>query len=600
MLLLVVEIYVTISINNTKLGDYMNNQIILDKKLVGKIRGDFEIPTYQRGYRWTEVEVERLLDDIYENGSKPYCLQPIVLCKNGEKYEVIDGQQRLTTIFLIYVYLNKASGGFLDGPKFSINYVNRPQSAEFLRTLDKEREEEYIDFWFMRKAYDTIQKWFEGKDNKSSLTNINKFFDENVEVIWYEVGTNENANQLFSRLNIGKIPLTSAELVKAMFLSSDNPNITREKQEEIALQWDNIEHELNNESLWYFLTNSDGSKYQTKIDLVLDLISQKPSNTREKYYTFFYFDSLKNDNNLINIWQDIQHIFLMLKDWYSNHEFYHNIGYLIMSKYRNLIGIYNMSKDKTKSDFITELRLCIKQSVNISDNYADLSYDNSSDYAKITRLLQLFNVESVRQNGAQTQWFPFDKFKMNNGAMSEWTLEHIHARNSQGLNRQEDWREWLKLHIESLHSLRLDDNDLNKLIEEMNSQISRTTIDKSKYEDIVRRTCEYLSSDNDVDYINTISNLALLNRSDNAALSNSTFDVKRNEIIKLDKEGRYIPYCTKMVFLKYYTPSEDNQLHFWGQKDREAYIASINKVLENYIEPINIRKGGERDVDEAI
>lgn len=599
-MLLVVEIYVTISINNTELGGYMENQIILDKKLVGSIRGDFEIPTYQRGYRWTEVEVERLLDDIYENGSNPYCLQPIVLCKNGEEYEVIDGQQRLTTIYLIYVYLHEASGGFLDGPKFSIKYENRPQSAEFLRSLDKEREEEYIDFWFMSKAYDTIKNWFEAKDNKSSLTNINKFFDENVEVIWYEVGTNENANQLFSRLNIGKIPLTSAELVKAMFLSSDNPNITREKQEEIALQWDNIEHELNNESLWYFLTNSDGSKYQTKIDLVLDLISQKPSNTREKYYTFFYFDGLKKDNDLINIWQDIQHTFLMLKDWYSNHEFYHYIGYLIMSKFKNLIGIYNMSKNKTKTDFITELKLCIKQSVNINDNYADLSYDNSTDYMRITRLLQLFNVESVRQNGAQTQWFPFDKFKMNNGAMSEWTLEHIHARNSQGLNKKEEWCEWLRLHVDSLSSLRLDDPDLNELIEEMETQIVKTTIDKTKYEDIVRRTCEYLSSDNDVEYVNTISNLALLNRSDNAALSNSTFDVKRNEIIKLDKKGKYIPFCTKMVFLKYYTPSEDNQLHFWGQKDREAYIASINKVLENYIEPINIRKGGERDVNETV
>lgn len=271
-----------------------------------------------------------------------------------------------------------------------------------------------------------------------------------------------------------------------------------------------------------------------------------------------------------------------------------------MSKYKNLIDIYNMSKDVTKTRFTTQLKLCIEQSVKINDNYADLNYENKSDYAKITRLLQLFNVESVRQNGAQTQWFPFDKFKMNNGAMSEWTLEHIHARNSQGLIKQEDWREWLKLHIESLRSLKLNNSELDELIDEIDAQLSKSTIDKSNYENLVRRTCEFLSAENDVDYLNTISNLALLNRSDNAALSNSTFDVKRNEIIKLDKEGKYIPYCTKMVFLKYYTPSEDNQLHFWGQKDREAYILSINRVLKNYIKPINIQKGGERDVNEAI
>lgn len=61
--------------------------------------------------------------------------------------------------------------------------------------------------------------------------------------------------------------------------------------------------------------------------------------------------------------------------------------------------------------------------------------------------------------------------------------------------------------------------------------------------------------------------LALLNTADNAALNNSTFDVKRNDIIQMDKKGQYIPFCTKMVFLKYYTPSAENQLHFWGQAD---------------------------------
>jgi hypothetical protein len=81
--------------------------------------------------------------------------------------------------------------------------------------------------------------------------------------------------------------------------------------------------------------------------------------------------------------------------------------------------------------------------------------------------------------------------------------------------------------------------------------------------------------------------MALLNAGDNAALNNSTFDVKRNEIVKMDKLGQYIPFCTKMVFLKYYTPSEKNQLHFWGQADRIAYINEMNTVLKDYLkEPI--------------
>ena len=88
--------------------------------------------------------------------------------------------------------------------------------------------------------------------------------------------------------------------------------------------------------------------------------------------------------------------------------------------------------------------------------------------------------------------------------------------------------------------------------------------------------------------------MALLNTSDNAALNNSTFDVKRNIIIEMDKIGKYIPFCTKMVFLKYYTPSENNQIHFWGQADRVAYVNAINSVLKEYLNSeISIEKAGE-------
>ena len=55
------------------------------------------------------------------------------------------------------------------------------------------------------------------------------------------------------------------------------------------------------------------------------------------------------------------------------------------------------------------------------------------------------------------------------------------------------------------------------------------------------------------------------------------------EIIKMDNEGQYIPFCTRMVFLKYYTPSAGNQLHFWGESDRKAYIDAINRVLGKYL-----------------
>ena len=68
----------------------MNSEIKLDTKLVGDIKGDFYIPSYQRGYRWGETEVVRLLDDIYSTeGKRNYCLQPVVVRKNRDRKSVV-------------------------------------------------------------------------------------------------------------------------------------------------------------------------------------------------------------------------------------------------------------------------------------------------------------------------------------------------------------------------------------------------------------------------------------------------------------------------------------------------------------------------------
>ena len=570
----------------------MDNKIILDTKLVGEITGEFYVPSYQRGYRWGETEVVRLLDDIYSTeGKRNYCLQPVVVRKNGNKYELIDGQQRLTTIYLIYRFMNEESFGFIDEPRFSLSYETREKSEEFLKSIDESRKEENIDFWFLCNAYESIKKWFAERDRKSTLTNVNKYFDEIVKIIWYEVDESEDAIGLFTRLNIGKIPLTNAELVKAMFLSKDtDENVDKEKQEEISLQWDNMEKELHNNSLWYFLTNKTKSDYQTRIDLILDLISSKPAENREKYYTFFKFDEMRQNKKLESIWRSIQQTFLVLKDWHGNHELYHKIGYLIASNAMTLQNIFEMSKDKTKDVFRESLDRYIRESIKIKGNYSDLSYEKSYDQKKIATLLLLFNVESVRRNGEHTQWFPFDKYKFGKGGKVTWSLEHIHAQRSEGLRTQEMWKEWLKLHMPSVISVSDNSDELIKL---MNDAVKKEKLERQEFDIIQQKVVDLLSVKGNTEYLHSIANMALLSTADNAALNNSTFDVKRNEIIKMDKAGQYIPFCTRMVFLKYYTPSVDNQLHFWGHSDRVAYVDAMNNVLANYLEEPIVLEGEE-------
>ena len=561
-----------------------SSQILLETKLVSDITGTFYVPSYQRGYRWGEDEVLRLLNDIYVNGKKNYCLQPVVVRKKGDAYELIDGQQRLTTLYLIYRYMKNVNP-FFGEPAFNLVYETRENSEEFLRSIDLSRRDENIDYWFISNAYETIKKWFE-VDMQIRVLHIFEYFKEDVKIIWYEVGENEDAISLFTRLNIGKIPLTSAELVKAMFLSRNGNGIAeREKQDEISLQWDDMEKELHDDPLWYFLTNGANASYQTRIDLILDLASEKPADNREKYYTFFKIDEMAKTVPLDDLWRKIQQTFLLLKDWFENHELYHKIGYLIASESLTLQKVFKISEGKTKREFRSALDSFIKDSIAIPDNYGELSYEKQLDYKRISKLLLLFNVESVRLNGEHTQWFPFDKYKYDRKGRVAWSLEHIHAQQSEGLRTQEMWKEWLRLHIPSVRAV----SDNTELVKAMQAAIDDPKLERDAFDTLQKTVVELLSVQGNAEFLHSIGNLALLRADDNAALNNSTFDVKRNLIVSMDKEGQFIPFCTKMVFLKYYTPSEDNQLHFWGQADRVAYVNAMNKVLAPYLqEPISI------------
>ncbi len=562
--------------------------ITLETRLVKDIKGKFVVPSYQRGYRWGRDEVTRLLDDIYGNPGKNYCLQPVVVVHREDgSYELIDGQQRLTTIYLIQQYMHDDSNGFIEAPGFSICYETRTESEAFLQDIDMGRREENIDFYFMCGAYETIGAWFAEKSKTAPksviMTDLNKAFSEHVSVIWYEAGGSdkEDSIRMFERLNIGRIPLTSAELVKAMFLSgAAKGSLATSRQEEIALLWDDMERELHRPAFWSFLSNDEGGGYGTRIDLVLDLIAKKDADSREKYQTFFTFAKWREEGTrpLDKIWEEIYRTFLLLLDWYEDHDLYHKIGYLIASEAETLGSIYAAWEGKGKQAFQKALDAMIRKSIELSDDreYGDLSYERRDDYALISRLLLLFNVESVRQIEAGR--FPFERFKQKDGR-SGWSLEHIHAQQSEGMTKQETWKKWLELHQESIKAV----GGPSELVEAMEKASKKNKLSREEFEGLHQQAIDLLSSAGSTEYVHSIANLALLDASYNAALSNSAFDVKRNKIVEMDKEGRFIPFCTKMVFLKYYTPSDKTDLHFWGEDDRKAYVAEMKKVLKPYL-----------------
>lgn len=555
------------------------NNINLEPKLVGSIEGAFFVPAYQRGYRWKE-EVERLLNDFSEIAEgQNYSLQPIVVKNVGEKkFELIDGQQRLTTIFLIFRYMKQLNLPFQ--LNFSLEYETREGSKDFLENINSgtlSNEPKNIDEYFIIEAYRIITAWFKShKDEALAAFNLYKKLNERIRIIWYEVSFDEDAVSLFTRLNIGRIPLTNAELVKALFLCRNN-GIDDRKQLEIATEWDIIEKELHNDSLWYFITNENPAQYSTRIELIFNLMVNKQKNEREKFFTFFHFDTkIKESQGKSEIWTEIQRYFQRLKEWYENIELYHKIGFLIASESISLQELINKSKDITKSEFQNSLDKLIAESIDFKKEYCELSYDNKIDYGQIEKLLLLFNVETIRQKSDETMRFPFDKHKQEN-----WSLEHIHAQQSQGLNKKEQWSEWLNLHKLSLINIDPEKNKL--LIEEIENAAKDDKLTGERFSELFEKVTFILSEEGSIEYTHSLSNLALLGQSDNSALNNSTFDVKRNKMLEMDKSSDYIPVCTRRIFLKYYTPSQSNQLHFWGKADRDGYVCEMDKVLRNYL-----------------
>lgn len=584
----------------------------LEEKIIGDITGEFVIEAYQRGYRWAKDEIEHLLNDINEiSDGQNYCLQPVVVKNNNDgKYELIDGQQRLTTLYLIMKYLSI----YID-LKYSIEYTTRKSEnghigskelLENIEAIDLKSPSSNIDELFIKKAYGIISDWFKGE--KSKMNSFSGKLQKHVTIIWYEVDADEDSVGIFTRLNIGKISLTNAELVKALFLSkgkkddcgiyAGNPyGIDEKKQHEIALQWDNMEKGLHDSKFWAFITNEKEERFPIRMELFFDIMENKPADECS-FYTFNrFYDRFKISTNRTETWETIVRYYQQLMEWYKDFTLYHQIGYLVAIGYsiKGLLDIA-MNKDKPikKSDFKEIILNEIRQSVVFTQNdgkkpeyidYVDLSYEHHSDY--IHRLLLLFNVETIRQKGDEDNRFPFERYK-NEGT---WSLEHIHAQNSESLKTNREWREWLVLHKQSLDGLAKayeENSPKNQCISETISKIDNiiSHIDDKNYKGSIRDefsaiasdVVNILSDDNDNMQMHSLSNMALLTIGENAALNNSTFDVKRIKVLEMDKTGDYIPVCTKNVFMKYYS-SSDTKLHFWSEEDRKCYIEAMNNVL---------------------
>lgn len=568
------------------------NGALLELKPVGEIAGSFRVARYQRGYRWGSPEVERLLNDIRENGDKDYSLQPIVLKQDGENaWELVDGQQRLTTLYLIFVFMQRA-GLKNVAPPYTITYDTRPGSETYLQELDAARANSNIDFFHLYAAYECIRAWFE-REGPTALQrqrvadNLFRYLCERVRVIWYEAPRAMDATTLFTRLNVGKIPLTDAELVKALLLSRSRGDAgTADRTHEIAAQWDSIERDLRHPDVWAFVADKEANDSPTRITLLLDALAGGPrGRERPRFHTFDVLREKMEGNSPKAVWDQVVDLHALVLGWFENRDHYHKIGFLVAvgQRFGDLVAL---AAGRTKSSFEAVIDEQIRDSLDLTPSDVTLlSYDNDAQKEKCGRLLLLMNVETVRRVAHSSERY---SFRLH--SLGDWSLEHIHAQQAEGLATAEQWKEWLRLHRDALADLRsIDEGRRETLlarIDAADEEVGRPVF-QDLARDIITAFTDAATSAS-AHSVHSITNLALLASGHNSALSNAVFEVKRRRVIDLDRRGQYIPVCTRQVFLKYYTDADAQQVHFWSTQDREAYLNAILSTeggVGHYLKP---------------
>lgn len=573
----------------------------------------FVIPSYQRGYKWDKQQVSELLDDIYEffrnaerTADENYCLQPIVVKELDAEntFEVIDGQQRLTTIYIILKYAYRNDEEELP---YSISYETRPESGSFLKEnlgAVKLEDCKNPDFYFMQQAWDTVVAWRE--ENNLSSKEFDRAIASHLEartlLIWYQVAHGQGAISMFRKLNVGKIPLTNAELIKGKLLGDLKKQGDMNRMLSIADEWNRMEQSLHDDKFWYFLTNQEkiDLMQSTRIDLlflVWENSRSEDSKARTKKNAYSSFNCLCQEVNkgvcVLDIWQETCNIFAYFRYWYEDSTMYHKIGYLVASGHKSAEEILPLLVNKKKSEVEARVDSLIKDSLIVAkcstpEQIRSLDYSDPKDRSAIRRVLLLFNIKTILDSDRASIRFPFEKYKTD-----EWDIEHIHATasrpptNGEIDNNCEERRKYFE-------SLKIVADDYGIDAREIKAEID-SFIEGSGYAD-EKRSESFASSPSFTTFYsaieehqNQISNLALLDASTNRSYGSGTFLTKRDVIIRKDRHAEFIPICTKNVFLKYYTQSP-HSFEIWNSKDRFEYLDGKNGMIDtlsDYLEGSN-------------
>lgn len=588
----------------------------------------YKIPEYQRGYKWNNKQIEQLLNDILEFDDKLdddlfYCLQNITLYPSKQEIDVlniVDGQQRLTTTYLLYCFL-ELEEFLLD----KLHYAVRVSSNTFIKILQQDRQNfiksilnsnafddfchafhnddfDHQDIFYMFNAMKTFENWF-SKSNVNRELFKEKFITK-VKFIVNEIHSDIKEQELFMNLNTGKVPLDGADLIRAII-------ITRVAKEEMQ--------DFNHSSIKDIVRLNEK---RTRIGWELDQINQWWSNKNVKNYfrpflkievdnqetIFFNYDinpinilyslwaetklkpkerlrlKLFENSDISSLYKELSFLNRTLQDWFKDRELYHLLGYLANNNrsfsFSNYYKVW-LSPNQTREIFIVKIKSDIKNYVfgderkeNSGSEFwlqSILNYDGEAktnwyDLQELEKFLVLIDVIEISENKESPFLSPVH-FKKNNE-----DKEHIYPcspKNIKELEKCNNEFEVIKTYLEK--TKRLSEGLFPSNEEDWNKK------EDTEKEDILK-TLE--SNIHQKTPINSIGNLVLLHYSINRGFGNDYYIDKRASVVNNVRNGEYVRQHTLSVFVK--GRSDSNNLNDWNFEDIEKNADYMEQRIRDF------------------
>ena len=553
----------------------------------------YYIPLYQRGYKWTSNQIIKLLEDINNFERQPgkfYCVQNITLVPNKEKkcYNVVDGQQRLTTMSLLLSVLDASElvEKKLQFPENSIrHYTNKfvknwiigdadlPDSWDEFIAHDNNYDHQ--DIYHLFSGYKTIEKWI--TTNEVSKDEFKDKLLQDVKFIC-NVIEGEKEEKIFGNLNSKRIYLDGADLVRAILITRVTQegaktdtikDIVRINERRVRIGW-----ELDHINQWW--NQSEVKAYfkpfmQLSVsgDIHFDIEKHPINQLLMLYASSKGWDSLSLENieqleNTTKLYNELQDLHFEMVDWFTHSELYHYLGFLFhqssVEKDFYKVLTYFRTKCKTKKDFSVYLLQKIEKDLFGDKTIDEVFEENKKWYSeeKLVPILVFLDViEALKENRKKLHVTAF--LKKDND------IEHIYPQNP---SNEKDKRGYLRYLIELNPEILAD----SRLVDTGIKDLSEFVMDE-----LIEDYRQKISTD-------SIGNLVLLYYKINRSLQNKHYAYKRKRVLDEYNAGVYIQPHTLKVFSRYFQDSESEYTDgkFWTQEDIDENENHIKKTMEKF------------------